>query len=51
MGIERGGGVAYFAHIGGFFAGIVLIYLLGGKSLVARQRVRTASYPPRGGYY
>ena len=25
IGMERGGGVAYFAHIGGFFAGIVLI--------------------------
>jgi len=26
----RGGGVAYFAHIGGFAAGIALILLLGG---------------------
>jgi membrane associated rhomboid family serine protease len=25
------GGVAYFAHIGGFVAGMVLIVLLGGK--------------------
>lgn len=25
------GGVAYMAHIGGFFAGLVLTYLLGGK--------------------
>ena len=28
---DQGGGVAYFAHIGGFLAGIVLVTLLGGK--------------------
>ncbi|HVT04039.1 MAG TPA: rhomboid family intramembrane serine protease [Thermoanaerobaculia bacterium] len=28
---DQGGGVAYFAHIGGFLAGIVLVNLLGGK--------------------
>lgn len=33
----QGGGVAYFAHIGGFVVGIVLILLLGGRNLVARQ--------------
>ena len=38
LGMERGGGVAYFAHIGGFFAGIILISLLGGQSLVVRSR-------------
>jgi membrane associated rhomboid family serine protease len=27
----RGGGVAYFAHVGGFTAGILLILLLGGR--------------------
>src|SRR5512143_4318905 len=27
-----GGGVAYMAHIGGFLAGIVLTYVLGGRS-------------------
>jgi len=27
----EGGGVAYFAHIGGFVAGVVLIKLLGGR--------------------
>jgi len=27
----EGGGVAYWAHIGGFVAGIVLIFLLGGR--------------------
>ncbi len=45
LGIQRGGGVAHFAHIGGFFAGILFILLLGGQSLVARQRQR-AAYPP-----
>jgi membrane associated rhomboid family serine protease len=29
-----GGGVAYFAHIGGFAAGIVLILMLGGQRLL-----------------
>ena len=27
----EGGGVAYMAHIGGFFAGVVLIFLFGGR--------------------
>ena len=45
LGIHRGGGVAHFAHIGGFFAGILLIRLLGGQALVAKQR-RRAAYPP-----
>jgi membrane associated rhomboid family serine protease len=29
--LQRSGGVAYFAHIGGFVAGMVLITLLGGR--------------------
>jgi membrane associated rhomboid family serine protease len=45
LGIQRGGGVAHFAHIGGFVAGVALILLLGGQNLVARQRQR-AVYPP-----
>jgi membrane associated rhomboid family serine protease len=28
LGVETGGGVAFFAHIGGFIAGVVLTYLL-----------------------
>jgi membrane associated rhomboid family serine protease len=32
------GGVAYFAHIGGFAAGIVMILLFGGGGLVAPRR-------------
>lgn len=53
IGMERGGGVAYFAHIGGFFTGIVLIFLLGGRRLVARQQKRVYYPPPSGGggYY
>jgi rhomboid family protein len=27
----EGGGVAYFAHIGGFVAGLILVFVLGGK--------------------
>lgn len=45
LGIRQGGGVAHFAHIGGFFAGVLLILLLGGQTLVARQQ-RRAVYPP-----
>lgn len=29
-GMLRGGGIAYFAHVGGFVAGILLLFLLGG---------------------
>ena len=28
--LQSAGGIAYFAHIGGFVAGMVLIQLLGG---------------------
>lgn len=35
-GMLRGGGVAYFAHIGGFVAGVVWILLTGG-----RKRIRS----------
>jgi membrane associated rhomboid family serine protease len=31
----EGGGVAYMAHIGGFVAGVALIFLLGGKRTAA----------------
>ena len=49
LGMQHGG-VAYFAHIGGFIAGLIIIQLLGGQRLVARQRQRSAYYPPPGGY-
>lgn len=32
------GGIAYFAHIGGFIAGILLLFLFGGRSAARRQR-------------
>lgn len=35
--LSHGGGVAYFAHIGGFVAGIVLILVLGGRALTYRR--------------
>src|SRR5262249_7703404 len=38
------GGVAYLAHVGGFVAGIVLIFLLGG-----RRPPSSAAWPPRRG--
>ena len=34
----RGGGVAYFAHIGGFCSGMLLLVLLGGKSGTSDRR-------------
>jgi membrane associated rhomboid family serine protease len=40
----RGGGVAYLAHIGGFLAGIALIYLFGGQRLLERRRARYDDY-------
>ena len=40
FGVKTGetGGVAYFAHIGGFLAGAVLIWLFRDRDAVARQR-------------
>ena len=35
---QVGGGVAYWAHVGGFVAGVVLILVLGGRGLTRRQR-------------
>lgn len=34
----RGGGVAYFAHIGGFVAGVFLVLLFGGRPRRTRRR-------------
>lgn len=34
---QNTGGVAYFAHIGGFVAGVVLIFLMGGTRARRRQ--------------
>jgi membrane associated rhomboid family serine protease len=35
---QMGGGVAYWAHIGGFVAGMLLILLLGGRKRTSRRR-------------
>jgi len=32
------GGVAYWAHVGGFVTGIILIFMFGGRRLVRRRR-------------
>jgi membrane associated rhomboid family serine protease len=40
LGGQSTGGVAYFAHIGGFFAGIVLILLYGGQKLLQPSKGR-----------
>ena len=37
------GGVAYFAHVGGFVAGMVLIVLMGGRR---PRRAIAPPYPP-----
>ena len=34
----QGGGVAFFAHIGGFIAGMILIYTLGTKQRYLQRR-------------
>lgn len=40
-----GGGVAYWAHIGGFVAGMVLILLMGGRRLLRRPPPPEQYYP------
>ena len=39
-GMQEGGGVAYFAHIGGFVAGVLLILALGGRNLAYQRDER-----------
>ena len=43
LGGQATGGVAYFAHIGGFVAGMLITFLLGGRALGARQ-LRAAKF-------
>lgn len=50
-GMARGGGIAYFAHMGGFAAGLVLIIMLGGKRLLERQRALLYRNRQRRGLY
>jgi len=49
-GQQAGGGVAVFAHIGGFIGGVVMVNLLGGQTLAIRQRRRAGPYTPYGPY-
>jgi membrane associated rhomboid family serine protease len=48
IGMERAGGVATFAHIGGFLMGLLLIHLFGGRRLARRQSRRAEMFtaPP-----
>ena len=41
---QVGGGVAYWAHIGGFVAGMLLIVILGGRKLTRPRRSRQSSW-------
>ena len=43
----QGGGVAYWAHVGGFLAGVVLIIVMGGRKYVRRQRATMDPYNER----
>jgi len=40
----QGGGVAYWAHVGGFVAGLVIIALMGGRKLKRPRRTYYTSY-------
>ncbi|HLV79735.1 MAG TPA: rhomboid family intramembrane serine protease [Chthonomonadaceae bacterium] len=42
--LAHGGGVAYLAHVGGFFTGIILIVLLGGRRLTAAPPTALPGY-------
>jgi len=42
-GMQVGGGIAYWAHIGGFFAGMLLISMMGSRTAPPRRRY----YRPR----
>ena len=43
-GLYGGGGVAYWAHVGGFVAGVVIILVLGGRALRRPPRQYYARY-------
>lgn len=40
------GGVAYFAHIGGFVAGLVLVWLFADRDRISSQRAARQGYQP-----
>ena len=53
IGTQRCGGVATFAHIGGFAAGVLLIQAFGGRRLATRRSRRAALFlasPSERGY-
>lgn len=39
-----GGGIAYWAHVGGFVAGMLIIHIAGGKTLLRRRRTYQSPY-------
>jgi membrane associated rhomboid family serine protease len=48
LGASGEGGVAFWAHVGGFIAGAVLVFLFRNRDAVARQSaVRNQQIPPR----
>ncbi|MCA9880105.1 MAG: rhomboid family intramembrane serine protease [Thermomicrobiales bacterium] len=48
LGASGEGGVAFWAHVGGFIAGAVLVFLFRNRDAVARQNaVREQQAPPR----
>ena len=46
---KLGGGVAYGAHVGGFVAGVAIIWLLGGRKLTRRRPYQRPHQRPYGG--
>ncbi|MCX8053202.1 MAG: rhomboid family intramembrane serine protease [Armatimonadetes bacterium] len=48
-GMTHGGGVAYWAHVGGFVAGVVIILILGGRALRRPPR-QYSPLSPLGGW-
>jgi len=47
---SEAGGVAFWAHVGGFVAGVVLMYVFRDPKLVAAHKAATARALPRFGY-
>ncbi|MCP4203667.1 MAG: rhomboid family intramembrane serine protease [bacterium] len=47
---SEAGGVAFWAHVGGFLAGVVLVYVFRDPRLVAAHRAATARALPRIGW-
>ncbi len=43
---EAGGGVAYWAHVGGALAGVILVWLFRNRRVQQRADLRAQGYPP-----